>query len=178
MDTNLVTELIRSMSAQKPPMTVDANLFLFAVGVLASAIGSVAGAIISYFANKNAAAARLSAEASAVSNAETEKASKAAAVSAKVTEGEVQKIHISVNSERTAMADEIRGLKEIVLKLSQELAVGKERQRSQDLKDAAIAPVVVHEATVTSPTLTKADVLEMLKEWGGAMKTQRKSSAK
>lgn len=177
MDTNLVTELIRALSAPKP-QAADSQMLLIVAGLIATAVSSFAGVVISYFANQNAKEAAKSSAIAATSNAVTEESSKATAASVKVTEGEVQKIHQAVNSERTAMTDEIRGLKAIVLKLSEELATSKERQRTQDLKDAAIEPVVVHEATVTSPTLTKADVLEMLKEWGGAMKPQRKSSAK
>jgi fructose-1,6-bisphosphatase/sedoheptulose 1,7-bisphosphatase-like protein len=115
MDTNA---LIAQLLQQRPQVPQGESIAI--VVLIITSLGSVLAAIASYF---KALATHATAQ--------------DAVVVAKVTSDNVQKIEISVNSERTAMLAVVADLRSQIQKLTTDAAVSQ-NQRIADLKQAIV----------------------------------------
>lgn len=150
MDTNLVAAVAAAIAAQPHPAPATAqDNTLIIVGMIITAIMPTLAAIAAYFSSRAA-------------KSNTEETKKMATNTAEA----VEKVHVAVNSERTAMLTTVQNLRDEILRISKDLSTSKEQQRGQELAAAKLvgaspAPVIFNPIPLQAmQTPTAAPVVE------------------
>jgi len=124
MDTNLLAQLIAALVAAQShapvvaaPIVGGVHPIVIATGMVLAGVAPIIAAVAAWFAQQ------------AARNTEHVKA-----VSTTLMEN-VEKVHVAVNSERTAMLEQIRELRDEILRLSKDRATLEEQQRERGAQD-------------------------------------------
>lgn len=131
MDTNTVNLLIQQLIQNRTGS--DGKIPLLVIGMIIAAIAPTLAAVATYIQSRAALA-------------NTQKSKEVA----ENTANEVGKIHVAVNSERSALLEEVRKLRDEILVISKEKATLVETARVQSVSQAAPVTIPVP-VTIISP---------------------------
>lgn len=128
MDTNTLAMMIALMG-QKQAVAPEVNNTIQVVTLILAALGPVLASVAAYFASR----AMGNAQEAKANTLATKSNSEAAVALATETTEEVKKIHVAVNSGRTAMEEEAKLLRGEIQKLSAENATLTEKTRGMEV---------------------------------------------